>query len=178
MSMANYIRSFLLILLSFYLVSNGQSQSLAEDNTVALVRANYLYQFAINNNWPKECKSGKFKVAVIGNLDLFEVMATKYGSKPIGSQTLEIIAQNEFRPDQNYHMIFLDKSRKSDLSRIVKAYKGSGTLIITNFDSALKEGSHINFRNLEGNIRFELNKTGMDESGITAGVKILQWALS
>lgn len=166
------------ILLGIFPYSEYHAQSLAEDNTVALVRANYLYQFAINNNWPKECKSGKFKVAIVGNLDLFEVMATKYGSKPIGSQSMEIIAQNEFRPDQNYHMIFLDKSRKTDLARIVKAYKGSGTLIITNFDSALKEGSHINFRNLEGNIRFELNKPGMDESGITAGVKILQWALS
>jgi hypothetical protein len=166
------------IVVAIYHTADCRAQSIAEDNTVALVRANYLYQFAVNNNWPKECKTGKFKVAIIGNLDLFEVVATKYGSKPIGTQSMEIIAQNEFRPDQNYHMIFLDKSRKSDLARIVKAYKGSGTLIITNFESALKEGSHINFKNLEGNIRFELNKLGMDESGITAGVKILQWAIS
>ncbi|MFM7104525.1 MAG: YfiR family protein [Flavobacteriales bacterium] len=172
------ITSICFLLLGFYYSSDCRAQSLAEDNTVALVRANYLYQFAVNNNWPKECKTGKFKVAIVGNLDLFEVMATKYGSKPIGAQSMEIIAQNEFRPDQNYHMIFLDKSRKADLARIVKAYKGSATLIITNFDSALKEGSHINFRNLEGNIRFELNKPGIDESGISAGVKILQWALS
>ena len=166
------------IVVAIYHTADCRAQSIAEDNTVALVRANYLYQFAVNNNWPKECKTGKFKVAIIGNLDLFEVVATKYGSKPIGTQSMEIIAQNEFRPDKNYHMIFLDKSRKSDLARIVKAYKGSGTLIITNFESALKEGSHINFKNLEGNIRFELNKLGMDESGITAGVKILQWAIS
>ena len=176
--MKSTVTSICFIFIALYLATHCHAQSMADDNTVALVRANYLYQFALNNNWPKECKTGKFKVAIIGNLDLFEVMATKYGTKPIGTQSMEIIAQNDFRPDQNYHMIFLDKSRKSDLARIVKAYKGSGTLIITNFDSALKEGSHINFKNLEGNIRFELNKPGMDESGITAGVKILQWALS
>ena len=159
-------------------VCTSRAQALAEDNTIALVRANYLYQFAVNNNWPKENRTGKFKVAVIGNLELFEVMAMRYGAKPIGSQSMEIVAQNEFRPDQNYHMVFLDKSRKADLQRVVRAFKGTGTLIITNFESALKEGAHINFRNIEGNIRFELNKPGMEASGITAGVKILQWAIS
>jgi len=165
-------------LIAFLFAQSVSSQSLAEDNTVALVRANYLYQFAVNNNWPKECKNGKFKVAIVGNLDLFEVMATRYGAKPVGTQTLEIVAQSEFRPDQSYHMVFLDKSRKSDLPRLTKAYRGTGTLIITNFDSGLRDGAHINFKNIEGNIRFELNKPGMDASGITAGVKILQWALS
>ena len=162
----------------FFTSKKEFAQALAEDNTVALVRANYLYQFAVNNNWPKETRSGKFRVAVIGNLELFEVMAMRYGSKPVGAQAMEIVAQNEFRPDQTYQMVFLDKSRRADLPRVVKAFKGTGTLIITNFDSALKEGAHINFRNIEGNIRFELNKPGMDASGITAGVKILQWAIS
>lgn len=162
----------------FFTSKKDYAQTMAEDNTVALVRANYLYQFAVNNNWPKEARSGKFRVAVIGNLELFEVMAMRYGSKPVGTQAMEIVAQNDFRPDQPYQMVFLDKSRRADLPRVVKAFKGTGTLIITNFDSALKEGAHINFRNIEGNIRFELNKPGMDASGITAGVKILQWAIS
>jgi hypothetical protein len=59
----------------------------------------------------------------------------------------------------------------------VKDFKGKNTLIVTNWEGALAQGAHINFLSIDGSIRFQMNKTGMLESAITPGVKIVQWAI-
>ena len=166
------------LLLMFLLHSERwQAQTIPDDNTVAIIRANYLYQFANNNDWPAEQKKGPFVVGVVGNSDVFDIMAAKYASKPIGSQLLSVIMGNEVNTAQHVHVLFLDRSRKSEITRYVKDFKGRKTLIVTNWEGALAQGAHINFLSIDGSIRFEMNKAGMLESSITPGVKIVQWAI-
>ena len=153
------------------------AQTLPDDNTVAIIRANYLYQFANNSDWPSEHKKGPFVVGVAGNSDVFDIMAAKYSSKPIGSQLLSVISGNEISTSQRVHVLFVDRSRKADIARFVKDFKGKNTLIVTNWEGALSQGAHINFLSIDGSIRFEMNKAGMLESSITPGVKIVQWAI-
>ena len=158
-------------------VPTAFGQKIPEDNTVAMIRANYLYQFAVNNNWPDQLKKGKFKVGVIGNPDVFAQMSSKYGSKPIGSQTLEVISLTELSKDLQIHILYVDKQRRNDIGRFVKELKDNGTLIVTNWEGAIAQGAHLNFRNVDGSIRFEINKNAIVNEKITPGVKILQWAI-
>lgn len=155
-----------------------RAQVIPEDNTIAMIRANYLYQFANNNNWPSDTKKGKFYVGILGNIDVFDIMSSKYGTKPIGSQTLDVIVLKEV-PSANtqFHIIYIDKARKADLPKVLKEFKDKSTLIVTNWDGALAQGADINFRNIDGSIRFELSKSAMENKKITPGIKILQWAI-
>jgi hypothetical protein len=154
-----------------------RAQTIPDDNTVAIIRANYLFQFANNSDWPAELKKGPFVVGVVGNSDVYEIMAAKYATKPIGSQLLSVIGTNEVTTTQRVHVLFVDRSKKAEISRYVKDFKGKSTLIVTNWEGALAQGAHINFLSIDGSIRFEMNKTGMLESAITPGVKIVQWAI-
>ncbi len=171
------IAVFLLIWISAGAFIELPDQGIRPDNTVAMVRANYLYQFANNNNWPVDTKKGKFYVGILGDDDVFDIMAEKYGTKPIGSQTLDVIKCTEVSASKFMHVLFIDKSQKNDLAKFLKELKDKSTLIVTNWEGALAQGSHINFLNVEGTIRFEINKKGMEDKKITPGVKIIQWAL-
>lgn len=153
------------------------AQSIPEDNTVAIIRANYLYQFSNYNDWPSENKKGPFVVGVVGNSDVFDVMVNKYASKPIGSQLLSVIGSNEVSTAPHVHVLFIDRSRKSELAKYVNEFRGVSTLIVTNWEGALAQGAHINFVSIDGSIRFEMNKAGMQDVTITPGIKILQWAI-
>ena len=51
---------------------------LPDDDVVAMMKANYLYQFSNNNNWPTESKKGKFYV---GKADLPRILK-EYKDKP------------------------------------------------------------------------------------------------
>lgn len=166
-----------LIVVAVVFIPTAFGQKIPEDNTVAMIRANYLYQFAINNNWPAELKKGKFSVGVVGNQDVFNIMSSKYGAKPIGSQTLDVLSLNEVSQNMQIHILFIDKSKKADIAKYVRELKDKSTLIVTNWEGALSQGAHINFKNIEGSIRFELNKQAMEDRKITPGVKILQWAI-
>lgn len=174
---AKYWYGYVLLLLFAINTQHGYAQSIPEDNTVAIIRANYLYQFANNNDWPSEQKRGPFVVGVIGNSDVFDVMAAKYATKPIGSQLLSVIMGNEVSMAQHVHVLFIDRSRKSEFSKYAKEFKSKNTLIVTNWEGALAQGAHINFLSIDGSIRFEMNKAAMLESAITPGVKIIQWAI-
>jgi hypothetical protein len=174
---AKYCLSTLLFVMLFVSSANFVAQTIPDDNTVAIIRANYLYQFANNSDWPAEHKKGPFVVGVVGNGDVFDIMAAKYASKPIGSQLLTIIKGGEVNTSQHVHVLFVDRSKKTEIARYVKDFKGKNTLIVTNWEGALSQGAHINFLSIDGSIRFEMNKAGMLESAITPGVKIVQWAI-
>lgn len=153
------------------------AQTIPDDNTVAIIRANYLYQFANNCDWPAENKKGPFVVGVVGNTDVYDIMVSKYASKPIGSQLLTVMGANEVATARHVHVLFIDRSKKSELSKYTRDLRGVSTLIITNWEGALAQGAHINFLSIDGSIRFEMNKPGMLESAIIPGVKIVQWAI-
>ena len=82
----------------------SRAQSIATDNTVALIRANYLYQFASNINWPADQKKGKFIIGVYGNDELAEVIRSKYASKPVGAQILDVSVLTEITSSTSVHI--------------------------------------------------------------------------
>ena len=140
-----------------------------------MIQANFIYQFALNNNWPADARKGKFVVGVYGNPELFQQLKEKYGAKPIGSQVMEIVLVSDLNTAMNFHILFVDKSKKAELPKISKDYRDRSTLIVTNWDGALATGAQINFKSIDGNIRYELSAASMESRKITPGQKILQW---
>jgi hypothetical protein len=73
------------------------------------------------------------------------------------------------------HILFIDKSKRNELQKAVREFKNKSVLIVTNWEGALQAGSNINFKTTDGNIRYEMNTSSMDDKNIAPGVKILQW---
>lgn len=154
---------------------HGQAQKLDESDTRALINANFLYQFANNCNWPPEAKKGKFYIGVLGNTDVFEATKEKFGSKPVGAQIIEVAALTSVPTTQFFQILFIDKSKKNELAKAIKDLKNKNTLIVTNWEGALEQGAMINFKAVNGSIRYEMNTVAIEEKKITPGVKIIQW---
>jgi hypothetical protein len=151
------------------------AQKLDESDTRALIHANYLYQFATNCNWPAETKKGKFYIGVLGNPDVFNATKEKFGAKPVGNQTIEVVALTDIPTTQFFHIILIDKSKKAELAQANRDLKTKSTLILTNWEGALGSGSHINFKNVDNSVRYEMNENIIADRKITVGVKIVQW---
>ena len=154
---------------------SARAQKLDESDTRALIHANFMYQFATNCNWPAESKKGKFYIGVLGNADVFEAAKEKFGAKPVGSQIIEVVSLTEIPTTQLFHIILVDKSKKTELPKALRELKNKSTLIVTNWEGALSTGAHINFKSLDGSIRYEMNENAILDRKITPGVKIIQW---
>ena len=140
-----------------------------------MIQANFIYQFAVNSNWPIEMKKGRFLIVVYGNDAVYKHVKEKYAMKPIGAQTIEVQSWTEYKPGAGSHIFFVDKSKKVDLARIIKEVKGKNTLVVTNWEGALVNGAAINFKTIDNSIRYELSEAALAEKKITPGNKILQW---
>lgn len=166
------------ILLLFMVLASSQglfAQQIDEGDTRAMIQANFIYQFAVNSNWPIEMKKGKFLIVVYGNDAVYKHVVEKYGMKPVGAQTIEVQSWTNFKPGIVVHILFVDKSKKADLAKIMKDVKGKSTLVVTNWEGALGSGAAINFKTIENSIRYELSEAALSEKKITPGNKILQW---
>jgi hypothetical protein len=142
------------------------------------MEANFLFQFANHNQWPENMKKGSFKIYILGNQNIFEFFQNKYGTQTIGMQPIQIYWVQEIaKIEGNPHLIFIDKSKKNECAQAQKRFKNKSTLIVSDFDGALKSGAHINFKNINGSIRYELNELAMNDEHIQPGVKILQWKI-
>jgi hypothetical protein len=166
---------FLLSTALVFSAPSTRAQQIDPSNTRVMMQANFLYQFALNNNWPTETRKGKFVIGVMGSQEVFQQLREKYNAKPIGSQVLEIIPISEANMDQFCHVLFVDKSKKNDLPRIMKDVRERSTLVVSNWDGALQTGASINFKTIDGSIRYELSQSAMEAKKITPGQKILQW---
>jgi hypothetical protein len=155
--------------------SSARAQKLDDSDTRALIHANYLYQFATNCNWPAETKKGKFYIGVLGNSDVFNATKEKFGAKPVGNQTIEVVALTDIPTTQFFHIILIDKSKKAELAQANRDLKTKSTLILTNWEGALGSGAHINFKNVDNSVRYEMNENIIADRKITVGVKIVQW---
>ena len=166
------------IVLLLIVLASGQwlsAQQLDEGDSRAMIQANFIYQFAVNSNWPTEMKKGKFLIVVYGNDAVYKHVLEKYGMKPVGAQTIEVVAWSNYKPGLNSHIVFIDKSKKADLAKIMKEMKGKSTLVVTNWEGALGSGAAINFKTVDNSIRYELSEAALSEKKITPGNKILQW---
>lgn len=151
------------------------AQQIDEGDSRAMIQANFIYQFAVNSNWPTEMKKGKFLIVVYGNEAVYKHVVEKYGMKPVGAQTIEVVAWADYKPGIGSHIVFIDKSKKADLPKIMKEVKGKSTLVVTNWEGALGSGAAINFKTVDNSIRYELSEAALSEKKITPGNKILQW---
>jgi hypothetical protein len=166
-----------ILLLLFILISSHClfAQQIDEGDSRAMIQANFIYQFAVNSNWPSEMKKGKFLIVVYGNDAVYKHMLDKYGMKPVGAQIIEVVAWSDYKPGIGSHIFFIDKSKKAELAKIMKDVKGKSTLVVTNWEGALGSGAAINFKTVDNSIRYELSEAALSEKKITPGNKILQW---
>ena len=100
---------------------------------------------------------------------------SKYANKPIGSQLLQILyAENAGEIKEDVQIIYVDP--KVPLTAFSKNFKKMPVLLITENDGALDQGAHVNFLKIDGIIRFELNDTRSQNTGILFNDKLKGWA--
>jgi YfiR/HmsC-like len=158
------------------LSSEGEDQ-LDNSNTVVVMKSHYLFHIAKNNSWPDNHRKGKFYIGILGNNALYEDLATRYGNKPIGNQVIEVVNLLQFDSKRFMHVLYIDKTKKLDMPKIVQELKGENTLFVSSFEGGLLAGADVNFKTVDDNIRYEVNKTSMEGKKISPGIKFMQSAV-
>ncbi|MFM1931346.1 MAG: hypothetical protein RL226_649 [Bacteroidota bacterium] len=153
-------------------------EQLDDADTIAITKANFLFQFASFNDWPEERKKGSFKIGVVGNDNLYKEMVEKYASKAVGSQALEVFRMDKISPGQFFHIIYIDGVATANLPAIVKTVGSDPTLIVANGRDVLQKGAAISFVPVDGMVRYAINADEVGKRKLTIGSRIQLWAIN
>ncbi len=159
------LRHIFVLLLAFSSLSFQQQQNF---DPVAKGKAIFLYNFTRYFEWPEKMKSGNFIIQVIGsNPNINQELNRMAAVKQVGSQKLEIKANNTVDVSLHPHIIYILNDASDVLKEVCQKFKGKGALIVTEKNGLARAGAAINFVAVDNKQKFEYNKT----NAVAAGLK-------
>ena len=117
-----------------------------------------LYNFIKYVQWPNEGDGGDFIVGVIGDDNVFNTLKQWYDGKPKGSKKYVIRKLASASEATDCQVVYVGKSKNKEFENIKTSITGKSVLTITDGNGMGQKGSCINFKVIDGKLKFELNQ--------------------
>lgn len=147
-----------------------------ERDTRSRFQALYIYNFTSLVDWPKDQKTGSFKIGVFASSNLYNDLSKSYTNKLVGSQAIKILKYSSVSEIEACHILFIGRENSQFVTDLAKKYRSKSTLIITEKDKMLKEGAIINFIVKNNKVAYEVSKSNAARHKLTLGGQLLSLA--
>ncbi len=163
---------FLLLLLSLNVL-----HVLAQERPTHEIHSAMLYNFIKYIQWPNESDAGDFVVGVIGEENVFNTLKQWYEGKPKGAKKYVIKKLNTVDEAGTCQVIYVGKAKNKDFESIKNSISGKSVLTVTDGNGMGQKGSCINFKVIDGKLRFELNQTVVNSSSLKVSGQLTSMAI-
>lgn len=136
-----------------------------------------IFNFIKYIDWPDAAKSGDFIIAVYGDDEVFKQLNTFYNSRPIKGQNAKIINVSSLSDLNSAHVVYVADRKSSDFESLSTKFNGKPTLIITDRSGLGKKGSCINFKEVGGKLKFEINQTSFDSNNLKISSQLVSMGI-
>lgn len=133
--------------------------SLAQNT--AKIQSIFIYNFIKLIEWPSAYKSGTFNITVLGNDPIYNELVQLAKAKKAGNQTIKVSKVNDVGEIGNPHILYIPKSKSSDVSAAKGNIGPKSTLLITDSKSGINDGADINFIIVDNKPKFEITTKGV-----------------
>lgn len=141
------------------------------------IHAAMLYNFIKYVQWPNEAEAGEFVVGVMGEDDVFNTLKTWYDGKPKGSKKYVIKKLSSAAEASTCQVVYLGKSKSREFENIKNSVTGKSVLTITDGNGLGQKGSCINFKVIDGKLKFELNQSTVTSSNLKVSGQLSSMAI-
>jgi hypothetical protein len=149
----------------------------AQDRPTHEIHAAMLYNFIKYVQWPDEGAGGEFVVGVIGEDNVFNTLKQWYDGKPKGSKKYVIKKLSSSLDASTCHVVYVGKSRSREFENVKNSVTGKSILTITDGNGLAEKGSCINFKIVDGKLRFELNQGVVSSSNLKVSGQLSSMAI-
>src|SRR5688572_2488993 len=152
-------------------------QLYAQERPTHEIHAAMLYNFIKYVQWPNEAEAGEFVVGVIGDENVFNTLKQWYDGKPKGSK--KYVIKKLGSPDEasSCQVVYVGKSKNRDFEAIKTSTTGKSILTITDGNGLGQKGSCINFKVIDGKLKFELNQGVVTGSNLKVSSQLSSMAI-
>lgn len=165
------------ILIVLVLSVLGTLQLNAQERSIQQIHSMMVYNFMKYVNWPPTSTSGDFIIGVVGESQVHETLTKWYGTKSKGSQKIVIKQFKSAAELTDCHVLYIGKSKSNNLEDVLAKVSGKPTLVITDKSGMAKKGSGINFKTVDGKLKFELNQSAISSANLKVSSQLTGMAI-
>lgn len=166
-------RVLLVVILAIVATVNG----VAQERPTHEIHAAMLYNFIKYVQWPNEGETGDFVVGVIGDENVFNTLKAWYDGKAKGSKKYVIKKLASADEANTCQVVYVGKSKNRDFDVIKSSVTGKSILTITDGNGMAEKGSCINFKVIDGKLKFELNQAMVSGSNLKVSTQLSSMAI-
>jgi len=141
------------------------------------LHAQLIFNFIKYVQWPNENEPGEFVVGVIGDDDVYQTLKTWYDGKPKGAKKYMVKKLTASSDAAFCSVVFLGKGRVRDFESVKSASAGKPVLTVTDSNNLGQKGSCINFKIIDGKLKFELNQAAVAASNLRVSTNLSNMAI-
>jgi hypothetical protein len=149
----------------------------AQERPTHEIHAAMVYNFIKYVQWPDEGESGEFVVGVIGDDNVFNTLQKWYDGKPKGSKKYVVKKLASAEEANSCQVVYLGKSKSRDFENIKASTTGKSILTVTDGNGLGQKGSCINFKVIDGKLKFELNQGTVSSSNLKISSQLSSMAI-
>jgi uncharacterized protein DUF4154 len=149
----------------------------AQERPTHEIHAAMLFNFIKYVQWPNEGEAGDFVVGVIGDENVFNTLKQWYDGKAKGSKKYVIRKLASADEATNCQVVYIGKSKNRDFDVIKSSVTGKSVLTITDGNGMGQKGSCINFKVIDGKLKFELNQAMVSGSNLKVSSQLSSMAI-
>ncbi|HZI89239.1 MAG TPA: YfiR family protein [Candidatus Polarisedimenticolia bacterium] len=145
------------------------------------VKTAFLYKFAGYVEWPAESfprPGTPIVVGVAGDKRMAAELSQLVLGRTSGGRRILVVQPDLKAPLRDLHILFVASGESRRLRQWVEALQGAHTLVVTESENALDQGSMINFVLSEGHVRFEIATSPAEKCGLQLSSGLLGVAKS
>jgi YfiR/HmsC-like len=136
-----------------------------------------LFNFIKYIQWPGEGEAGDFVIGIIGEDDVFKTMKARYEGRQKGSKKFIIKNLKHASEALACHVVYLGKSKNREFENLKTITTGKPTLTITDSSNLGHKGSCINFKVIDGKLKFEINNASINSSNLKVSSQLTGMAI-
>lgn len=125
----------------------------------------FIFNFYKQMEWPSDYKGSDFVIGVLGVSDITPMLEKLTVSKS-GKTNFIIAKYNSLNSIQKCNMIYIPSNQSQHFEAVLKKLKGTSTLVITEKPGLGGRGAAINFVEINGRLKFELNQSAIAKARI------------
>jgi hypothetical protein len=149
----------------------------AQERPTHEIHAAMVYNFIKYVQWPDETEAGSFVVGVIGDDNVYNTLKQWYDGKPKGSKKYVVKKLASAAETSDCHVVYIGKAKNKEFESIKASTTGKSILTVTDGNGMGQKGSCINFKVVDGKLKFELNQTTVTSSNLKISSQLSSMAI-
>jgi len=162
-------KKYFITLFVVFMISTNHIYSQKND----MFKALFIYNFTKNIEWPSSYNSNDFIIGVFGNSTIIEELNKIAKRKTANDKPIIVKRINTIEQISDINILFIPINKSSHITDIVSALKSKPTLIISESPGLGEKGSCINFVQIQGDQKFEINKSSIKSHGLKVSNSLL-----